>query len=303
LQQLLCFGLGNLNIKLSYNANTKTMSSFPPAPTGPLVLYDHPVSSYAQKLRIALREKSLPFTAFTPADMMQPASSGGPLSKVNPRMEVPVLAHSDPSTGDDVTLFDSTVIMEYLEERWPETTLLPQRPAERAKMRLIEEVVDTQYEAVNWGIAEVRWYRRAEGKSAEELERNGRHHTKVLQEWLTTQLGEKEYFGGDKFGWADCAVAPIVNRSVTYGLGPEEGSRLKEWHSRVKQRESVKATFAEYEEMMAKMPNLADVFKRGERKREYRDHRLEWMIKAGGLEVVREGLERGNVRFSWPDNP
>jgi glutathione S-transferase/RNA polymerase-associated protein len=44
-------------------------------------------------------------------------------------------------------------------------------------------------------------------------------------------------------------------------------------------------------------PNLAMVEK-GLFKREYRDHRLEWMIKSGGLEVVAEGLERDNIRFA-----
>ncbi|MBU6271320.1 MAG: hypothetical protein KGQ67_08465 [Betaproteobacteria bacterium] len=35
-------------------------------------------------------------------------------------------------------------------------------------------------------------------------------------------------------------------------------------------------------------------------KREYRDHRLEWMIKSGGIEVVLAGLRDGNIRFTWP---
>ncbi|MGA0840627.1 MAG: hypothetical protein ACO3P1_12125, partial [Pseudomonadales bacterium] len=35
-------------------------------------------------------------------------------------------------------------------------------------------------------------------------------------------------------------------------------------------------------------------------KREYRDHRLEWMVKSGGFEVVREGLEKNNIRFIEP---
>jgi glutathione S-transferase/RNA polymerase-associated protein len=33
-------------------------------------------------------------------------------------------------------------------------------------------------------------------------------------------------------------------------------------------------------------------------KREYRDHRLEWMIRSGGLDIVLEGIEKGNIRFS-----
>jgi glutathione S-transferase/RNA polymerase-associated protein len=36
----------------------------------------------------------------------------------------------------------------------------------------------------------------------------------------------------------------------------------------------------------------------GQFKREYRDHRLEWMLRSGGAEIVLEGLRRGNIRFS-----
>ena len=273
------------------------------SPQDKLVLYEHPVSSYAQKLKIALREKSVPFSTFIPPDISLPSETSGPLHLANPRAEVPVLIHKDPATGDNVTLFDSTVILEYLEERFPDLPLMPHSPAERAKQRLIENLVSTHYEAVNWGIAEVRWCKRASGSLAETLERNGAHHTKVLQAWLEEKLGDAPFFAGESFGWADCAVAPIVNRSVTYGLGPEAGSKLKAWHSRIQRRESVKKTFEEYEEGVAKMPGMVDVFGKGDRKRQYRDHRLEWMIKAGGIEVVREGMERGNVRFNWPDNP
>ena len=294
------------------------MSSEPPSPT--LVLYEHPVSSYAQKLKIALREKSLPFMTLVPPDLSLPSETSGPLHRANPRAEVPMLIHrhqhtdhatdadsEDSPAKEDVTLFDSTVILEYLEDRFPDhPPLMPpcKDAAQRAQQRLIENVVSTHYEAVNWGLAEVRWYRRASGDLASTLEANGAQHTKVLQTWLEEKLGNNlPFFAGEQFGWADCAVAPIVNRSVTYGLGPEEGSRLAAWHKRIRGRESVRKTFEEYEAGVAKMPAMADAYRRGgDRKRQYRDHRLEWMIKAGGMDVVREGLERGNVRFNWPDN-
>ena len=48
------------------------------------------------------------------------------------------------------------------------------------------------------------------------------------------------------------------------------------------------------------MTDVAKLVEEGLFKREYRDHRLEWMIKVGGLEVVAKGLERDNIRFS-PD--
>ena len=46
------------------------------------------------------------------------------------------------------------------------------------------------------------------------------------------------------------------------------------------------------------MTMVADAVKSGLFKREYRDHRLEWMIRSGGLDVVLEGLKAGNIRFS-----
>ncbi len=48
----------------------------------------------------------------------------------------------------------------------------------------------------------------------------------------------------------------------------------------------------------ASMPNVAELVEKGLFKREYRDHRLEWMIKSGGLDVVLKGLERDNIRFT-----
>ena len=54
---------------------------------------------------------------------------------------------------------------------------------------------------------------------------------------------------------------------------------------------------------MAAQAQMSDAFQRvasGEMRREYRDHRLEWMIKSGGIEVVRDGMAKNNIRFTWP---
>ena len=58
-------------------------------------------------------------------------------SATNPRIEVPVLVDGD------LQIFDSTIIMEYIEEKWPEPALLPPRsdPLARARTRMIEEGV------------------------------------------------------------------------------------------------------------------------------------------------------------------
>ncbi len=256
-------------------------------------LYEHPLSSYAQKVKIALREKGLAFTAEMP-ESFGTGSLEGPFAAANPRTEVPVLIDGD------VTLFESTVILEYIEESWPSPPLLPATPAARAFARITEDVCDTQYEAVNWGFGEILWFHRATGDLAEHLRAQAAGQTQVLQDWLTKRLGDAPWFGGEGFGWADAAVAPMVNRSVHYGLGPKPGSALAAWHGRAKARPSVAQTFAEFDAAAAKMAAASAMYTTGGRRREYRDHRLEWMVKSGGVEVVLAGLRDGNIRFPWP---
>jgi len=264
-----------------------------------LLLWDHPVSSYAQKVRIALREKGIPFKAQTPQGLGSgfPNATDTSFAAANPRIEVPVLVDGD------LEIFDSTVILEYIEDKWPEPALLPPRsdPAARAKARMIEDLCDTQYEGLNWAMSEISWFKRAEGEQAAKLQAQARHQTKQLQAWLTERLGGKDWFGGDAFGYADLCVAPLVNRSVSNGMGPEAGSPLARWHARLSQRPPVAATFAEYEAGLRTTKDFSGILKKGLLKREYRDHRLEWMVKSGGIEIVLEGLKNKNIRFSWPD--
>jgi RNA polymerase-associated protein len=166
---------------------------------------------------------------------------------------------------------------------------------------MTEDVCDTQYEAVNWGFGEVLWFRRATGELADRLRAQAARQTRVLQDWLAGRLGGADWFGGDRFGWADAAAAPMVNRSVHYGLGPPEGSALARWHARVRERPAVAQTFAEFDAAAARMAASAEMYRTGGRRREYRDHRLEWMVKSGGIEVVLAGLRDNNIRFPWPE--
>jgi RNA polymerase-associated protein len=259
-----------------------------------MILFEHPLSSYAQKVKIALREKGVPFDVRVPDDLGT-GRRDGPLAAANPRTEIPVLL-----PDDTTAIFDSTVILEYIEEAWPDPPLLHGTPAERAAARMIEEICDTQYEAVNWGWGEILWFRRAEGELAARLRDIAIRDTKALQAWLTERLAGFPWLGGERFGWADAAAAPMVNRSVHYGLGPEPGSPLAAWHARLVERPSVRATFEEFDQAAAGMTRIPDHYRGTGRSREYRDHRLEWMVRSGGLDVVAAGLRDRNIRFSWP---
>ena len=259
-----------------------------------MLLYEAPGSPYAQKIKIALREKAVDFQLELP-ESLGTGRTEGPFGIGNPRAEVPLLVDGQ------TRIFDSTIILEYIEERWPDPPLLPRAPEARAAARMTEDVCDTQYEAVTWGFTEVLWFGRATGALADTLRLAAARQTAVLQDWLAARLAGAAWFGGTAFGWADAAVAPMLHRSVLNGMGPPPGSPLAGCYERLRERPSVATTFAEYAASAARMPATVEAFKTGGKVQEYRDHRLEWMINSGGIEVVLAGLRDGNIRFPWPN--
>ncbi len=78
-----------------------------------LSVYEHPLSPYAQKVKIALREKNVPFELKYP-EGVGAGTTGGDFAAANPRAEVPVLIDGE------VRIFDSTIILEYIEDKWPD---------------------------------------------------------------------------------------------------------------------------------------------------------------------------------------
>jgi glutathione S-transferase/RNA polymerase-associated protein len=258
-----------------------------------VTLYDHPLSPYAQKIKIALREKGVAFEAVQPGGLGAGGAQGAFVA-ANPRAEVPALVDGD------VAIFDSTIILEYVEDRWPEPALLPAAPADRARVRMIEEVMDTHFEAINWGVSEIRWFRRAQGEAADRLLARAAEQTQGLFAWLERQLADRPWFNGETFGWGDLSVVPYVNGAVGHGNPPPQGGRLAAWLATCNARPSVAQTTAEAASMPRAMIDVAGLVEQGLFKREYRDHRLEWMIRSGGIDVVLKGLERDNIRFS-PD--
>jgi len=253
-----------------------------------LVLYDHPISPYAQKVRMALRLKNISFTAQTPKNFGFGRADAEPaFSTANPRMEVPTLMDGD------FAVFDSSAILMYLEDKFPERALLPTDARARAQARIIEQVIDRQYEPINWALGEVLWFGRAEGAEAERLKQNAHEQTAQIQSWLAAQLGDKPFFNGETIGYADVCVVPVLNSSVMRGNAPAEGSALQLWHVRVNEVPCVKETV---DEGMAARQEMLLIFNKDTwapgrcNRREYRDHRLEWMVKNGAIGIVTKGL-------------
>lgn len=254
-------------------------------------LLEHPLSPYAQKVKIALAEKGVPFTVRTP-DAIGSGSTPADFKAASPRGEVPVLF------ADGAPIFDSTIILEFIEDRFPTPALLPADPLARARARMIEEVCDTHYEAINWGLSEITYFRRAEGALEDTLRAAAAEQIGRLNAWLEKQLGDADWLNGETFGWADLSAIPYVQGAAGFGITPAAGSKLEAWLTRSRARPSVAAAFNAARDAVVAMTAVAGIVDAGLFKRQYRDHRLEWMIRSGGIDVVLKGLERGNIRFN-----
>jgi len=102
------------------------------------ILYVGPLSLFSRKAEIALREKGLGYervlVPFTQEVGYQPKHPV--VARSNPKRQVPVLIEGD------LTLFDSTVIFEYLEDAYPVPPLYPREARARARCRLVELEAD-----------------------------------------------------------------------------------------------------------------------------------------------------------------
>jgi len=252
-------------------------------------LYEHPFSPYVQKVKIALYEKNVAFEVEVPD-----AFSGAPteFGKTNPRLEVPALV------DDGFAIFDSTIILDYIDEKWPAPAILPPTPHERARVRMIEDVCDTYYEAINWGLMEVRAWKRVSGEPAKRIEAKAVEQTAGVHAWLERELGSAQFFNGASFGYGDLSVYPHVRGSIVWGVEPKPGTRLAAWLARVEERPSVRKTIEAAQQFAGSMGSLPQILESGIFARQYRDHRLEWMMRSGGVEVVLEGLKKKTIRFS-----
>ncbi len=254
-----------------------------------ITVFEHPLSPYAQKVKLALHFKGLPFSVEQPMG----SSDVEAFMAASPRGEVPVLQH------DSISLYDSAVIGAYIDETWPEPALLPEAPAARARIRLVEDAMDTHFEGNTWGLGEIRVFGRASGTEADRICAFAEAEIRGWYRWLAGQLSEEGWFNGADYGWGDICVVPFVNGAGRFDIAPKTGTPLADWLTRVNDRKDVQTVTAEAQAAELDPDMMRAALEAGF-KREYRDHRLEWMVRAGGLDVVASGIAADNIRFNGP---
>ena len=209
-------------------------------------LYSGPLSLFSRKVEIVLAEKGIDYerevVTFSQSKGYAPKHPG--VLAGNPKGQVPVLVDGD------LTLFDSTVILEYLEEGWPEPALMPADPKARARCRLLELTADEillkpvsrlmfRTEPARKDPAEeAALEAQADVAEQELLALYGRLAGELRGDWFC-----------DRFSTADIALFMSVHYGVRLG-GPSLDSlpELALWYRRMLARPAVAAVVAEIDE-------------------------------------------------------
>jgi glutathione S-transferase len=194
-------------------------------------LYDFLSSPNCQRVKVVLEEKKLPYEKI-PVDLKAKEQKKPEFLKLNPYGKVPVII--DGAT----VLYESLIINEYLEEKYPEPALLPKDPAKRAKIRILIDYgmnhVDVPYQKIRQEML------KDEKERNQETIDQAKKDLKNLLQRLEREIGGEPYLAGD-FSLLDAALIPRFIRMEGMGVFPDASlPQLGGWLKRMKDRPSVK---------------------------------------------------------------
>ena len=159
-----------------------------------LKLIASPTSPYVRKVRIALAEKKIEYQLVEAS----PWTPGNPVHEWSPLGKVPVLV-----LDDGTRLFDSRVIVEYLDTVSPVSRLIPEVNRQRIAVKRWEAVADGVCDAASGIVVERR--RPAQQQSSEWIARQEQKMTAGVAE-LARELGDKSWCSGEGYSLADIAT-------------------------------------------------------------------------------------------------
>lgn len=235
-------------------------------------LYHNDMSSCAQKVRFALATKGVDWEGeeldLRRGDQLQPD-----FLKINPKGLVPALEH------DGNVIVESNIILDYLNEAFPEPPLLPEAPLDRASvrwwMKRLDDGLHLDIAALSFGIAFRHQLLKACGSKEavdkhidavpdpylREVERQVVHDgmdsprfamavvqfDKLVKE-IDDELAAHDWIGGDSLSLADIAYAPYVTRLEHLGMEGlwEEHPRFSTWYEKLKDTDGYRAGLADW---------------------------------------------------------
>jgi RNA polymerase-associated protein len=197
-----------------------------------MTLFSSPTCFYSHRTRLVLAEKNISVEVVNVEGPDLPED----LLDLNPYHSVPTLIDRD------LVLYDSRVIVEYLDERFPHPPLMPVDPVTRAQFRLALYRIEKD------------WYSLAEQLEAASESKQAARTRKILQESISASaevFSARRFFLSDEFSLVDCSIAPILWRLPSYGIelsGPAQP--ILNYMDEVFSRRSFQESLTELEQEM-----------------------------------------------------
>lgn len=195
-----------------------------------MTLYSGSSDPYSHRARIVLAEKGVTYDLYEIDVDSQPDA----LVEMNPYNSVPTLVDRD------LVLYESEIIMEYLDERFPHPPLMPVYPVARARSRLMLYRVNRDwYVYMNKILAK-------SSDLATQIEARKALMESIIS--VTPMFREMPFFLSEEFSLVDCAIAPMLWRLKSMGIVlPPEAKAIQDYAKRLFEREAFQASLTDTE--------------------------------------------------------
>lgn len=197
-----------------------------------MTLYSDPMDMYSHQVRIVLAEKEVSVEILD----LSSKDAAQVLNGINPYNETPTLIDKD------LVLYDTQVIVEYLEERFPHPPLLPVYPVLRAQSRKMIYRIQRDW----YSLAKV--ILTGAPKEAEAARKN------LLMSLtnLAPVFADKAYFFSEEFSLVDCTLAPLLWRLPLFGIElPAKAKAVQRYAETIFKRDTFQMSLTDMEREVA----------------------------------------------------
>lgn len=167
-----------------------------------MVLYSGTTCPFSQRCRLVLFEKGMDFEV-RDVDLFNKPED---ISTMNPYGQVPILVERD------LILYESNIINEYIDERFPHPQLMPADPLMRARARLMLFNFEKEL------FVHVHVLENDKGRSGEKAQEKARNEIRDRLTTLAPLFLKNKYMLGDEFSMLDVAIAPLLWRLDHYAI-------------------------------------------------------------------------------------
>jgi RNA polymerase-associated protein len=201
-----------------------------PSRRSAMTLYDSPTCAYSHRVRFVLFEKGIAGGV----DFVDSAKVSEDFREINPAGVIPTMVDRD------LVLYDSRIIMEYLDERFPHPPLHPLDPVARARARMLMHRIDQDWFPLLDEIESSADNNRKKSKAVKEL---GDRLTGAAP-----LFAAKPYALSDEFSLVDCCLAPLLWRLPFMGIHlPAQADALKFYAARIFGRDGFQSSLSDHE--------------------------------------------------------